>query len=126
MIQVVGKCCATTRFDKHLIELCCLILAFIGGVLVSEGSYSLEKMAEISGKLVTIFTLVAGIRIFLVSYRYKDYMIAATIVVIWLANIAFSFALFQEPIEDMLFDVATFMTMLALGKKSFREVHRGG
>lgn len=113
MFKLFGEC---TLHSIH--KLTYTLIFIIVAIFIGESFHDIQRASMLSGQLVTIVSLIIGPKILWTAYKQKQLVLGLTVISIWIANIAFSLQLALEPIEDMLFDVATFATMIALLKYS--------
>jgi len=90
------------------------LMLIVFSIFMGEAFHDIERASMLSGQLVTIVSLIIGPKILWTAYKQKQLILGLTVIFIWIANIAFSLQLTLEPIEDMLFDIATFLTMIVL------------
>jgi hypothetical protein len=100
------------------------IIACVLGIIIGEATVSLERVAILSGQLVTVLAVIIGIEVIRIAIRRRNILLFIAIISIWTANLAFSLSILDEPLEDMLFDIATFMSLAVIFKHANDYVDR--
>lgn len=84
------------------------------GYILEEATDGWEELATATSWAATAFIMFFGVRVLSDSFKTGMHTLSAAVIAMWVANLAFSFGFQPEAVVDILFDVATILTMFAL------------
>lgn len=92
------------------------MVAILLGLFVGEVSFDINRLAQMTGMLATIFAIVLGTKVLITAWKARELLVIVSVLTIWVANLTYTFEMIAMPINDTLFDVATIVTMLVFCK----------
>jgi hypothetical protein len=100
--------------DETYTALALTMAGLIFGLFLGEATVSLERASMMSAWFVTIAAFWFGIKIIWIGIQFRQGLLIMAVLASWLANVGFSLSLQPEPLVDMIFDVATFLSLIVM------------
>jgi len=86
------------------------------GIFLGEGLTSIERLSMLTSWFVTIATIYFGLRIIYLAWRFRGWVLIFSVIATFVANLLFSLSVKPESVVNMVFDLSTFLALLALMK----------
>lgn len=112
--NVCDKLNNNTTALKSLLFTTVLTMLFVGGLILGEIAWDIERLSRITGGIATVTSVVFGVKILHIAYNRNNYMMIAAIFAVWLSEFSFSFGIFSQHVQDVLYNTSIILVMILL------------